>query len=346
MESRPHSSCWLFVLATGDWQLATALSLHRNAFLQFLKPVQDDVDFARSFLHRRFVAGLRGLQQEETLAVRTDIPVANHAAANDNAIRSLKQSFWCFKAEGWLGFYRNPHKRISVPIEQFPAVPASYFDVETGKYVTLQSEPIPVEVAKADRLSRSQILAAPGGPSARGRELEVRQEGLFATITDPSAVYDQSVRPGVWLLGLGGLAGVYAMIAVGTLWFRRVSDDQALVRRRGAPAKARSRLREGIASLESQHVQEGSERIRAALVGLVADAANMPEAGATPKDICRQLDSFGVERDLITRVGRSLETCEATRYAGATASVNGLGEEAGDVLEEMIRSLKRQKRFR
>jgi len=235
---------------------------------------------------------------------------------------------------------------LEAGIEAFPAVPASYFDVETGKYVTLETEPIPLEISKADKLTRSQILAAPSGGSAISKEIETRREGLFANIADPAAVRDQSVCPGIWLIGLGSMACVYALIAVGTLRFRRVTEDKALVRRRGATAKARNRLREGLTALETNHIREGADQIQAALVGLVADVANIPEAGATTKDVCTQLKTFGLEPELIAQVSQSLETCDGARYGATAASVNGLQEEAPEVLERMIQSLKKQKRFR
>ena len=40
--------------------------------------------------------------------------------------------------------------------EQFPAIAASYYDVNDSKYVTLNTKPIPVDITKADRLSQGR----------------------------------------------------------------------------------------------------------------------------------------------------------------------------------------------
>ena len=49
--------------------------------------------------------------------------------------------------------------------EPFPAVAVAYFDVDEERYVTLQSDPIPISITKAERLSGDQIVAV----AARGR---------------------------------------------------------------------------------------------------------------------------------------------------------------------------------
>ncbi len=230
-------------------------------------------------------------------------------------------------------------------IEAFPAVPVSYFDVESERYVTLRSDPVPIEVTKAERLSDDQIVATPGGPSGRPRELQVRREGIFANVTDPAAVRDQSIHPGRWLLGLIGMAGLYAVVAVVTVRIQRLSADTALLCRRGAIGRARTRLQQAAAELESGRAREGADLVQDALVGLIADVADLPEAGLTPKDVCGQLQALGVEGELVGRAGSLLEACDATRY-GAVNQAGGLGPRAQGVLEELIQSLKAKKRFR
>jgi len=231
-------------------------------------------------------------------------------------------------------------------IREFPAVMASCFDVDTERYVTFRSDPVPIRVTRADRLSGSQIVATPSSTSRERNQFEVHREGIFANVTDLSAVRDQSVRPGRWLLGLGGMIGLYAVVALVSSRVQRLNADKSLLRRRGAVGRARRRLRRALAELQAQRIGEGADHVQDALVGLVADVADVPEAGLTPKDVCRQLRTFGTEEELIRRVGTLLETCDAARYGAAQAAVDGLGHQAQDVLGGMIRSLKAKKRFR
>lgn len=231
-------------------------------------------------------------------------------------------------------------------IDQFPPVAIAYFDVQKERYVTLRTDPIPITVTKADQLSRDQIVSTPGGSPRRAKEPQTRREGIFANITELGAVRDQSVRPGRWLAGLGGLAGLYLALALVTVRLQRLTADKPLLRRRAAVGKARSRLREARTELDNRRIRQGTELLQAALVGLVADVADLPEAGLTPKDICAQLTALGVEEDLVRRVARFLEICDAGRYGASQQAISDMSHQAQSLLEKVIQSLKAKKRFR
>jgi len=234
---------------------------------------------------------------------------------------------------------------LSAEITEFPSILGSYFDVQRNRYVTLDTEPIAIQVEKAAALTGRHIVGA--GSTARTPEaLEVRREGIFANVTDPEDLADESVRAEYWALGLVGLAGLYGAIFAVTWYVRRRLADPALARRRAAAGRARRRLREGTTLLKTNNTQQGAEQVRGALVGLVADVANVAEAGMTSADACRRLRSFGADEELVGRLAGALEACDATRYTPAGTSVNGLADEAGLLLHSVVRSLKRRRCLR
>jgi oxygen tolerance protein BatD len=230
-------------------------------------------------------------------------------------------------------------------IEEFPSIPLSYFDVETERYVTLNTEAIPVRIIKTDHLSDDQIVSAGRGPSAAASELEARPEGIFANITDPAEVRNERVRPERWLLALVGMAGLYACVSLVTVRLQRIAGDGSIVRRRGAASKANRRLSEALLQIDQGRIVEGADLVQSAVVGLVADVTDLPEAGMTPRDVDSRLNELAVEDDLRRRVADLLETCDATRY-GATGRSGQLGQDAGIVLDEVIRAMKAGRRFR
>ena len=230
-------------------------------------------------------------------------------------------------------------------IKEFPSIPLSYFDVETERYVTLNTEPIPVRIMKTDHLSDDQIVSAGRGPAAAESELEARREGIFANITDPGEVRDERVRPERWLLALIGMAGFYACVSLVTVRLQRIAGDGSIVRRRGAPSRANRRLAEALLQIGQGRIVEGADLVQSAVVGLVADVTDLPEAGMTPRDVDSRLGELGVEDDLRRRVAELLETCDATRY-GATQRSGELGREAPTVLAEVIMAMKAGRRFR
>jgi len=229
--------------------------------------------------------------------------------------------------------------------EPFPAVAASYFDVDEGRYATLQSEPIPISITKAELLSADQIVASPRAAGQAPKDLEARREGIFANITDVAAAGDQRARPEMWLAGLGCCLGSYISICAATALVRRRAQDKSALRRRAAASRARQQLRSATAQWQARQVREAADLIQDSLAGLVADVAGLDNAGLTPKDVLQQLQAWSVDESLIARAGRLLDACDAARYGGLAAS-SGLCEEAGQVLEAVIAALRSQRRFR
>ena len=223
---------------------------------------------------------------------------------------------------------------------------ASYFDVDEGRYATLKSDPIPISITKAEQLSAEQIVAAPrAAGQTSSQDPEARREGIFANITDPNAVRDQSVRPFAWLAWLGGCLGTYLLVAAVTVFIRRQTQDKSALRRRAAAPRARQQLRAATDEWQARHVREAADLVQDALAGLVADVADLHDAGLTAKDVVRQLQAWAVDEALLARTGRLLDSCDAARYGGSAAS-SGLCEEAQQVLEAVIAALRSQRRFR
>ena len=230
--------------------------------------------------------------------------------------------------------------------EPFPAVPISYFDVEADRYVTVETKPIDISIGKAEKLSNRQIVAARrsngGGPS----QIENRREGIFANITDLAAVHDDSVRPLYWLVGLGVLAAGYVGLFFATRHFKRLRGDTALLRRRGAAAAARARLREGLNLLARGETRPCTEAVKDAVTGLVADTADTAQAGLTPKDVSARLEVFGLSQDIVTRTAALLETCDAARYAAAGLDAAQIANESKAVLDTLVKELKAKRLFK
>jgi hypothetical protein len=227
-------------------------------------------------------------------------------------------------------------------ITEFPAVPVSYFDVRDEKYVTIASPPISIEIEKADKLAGRDIVASPNGLSAGRKELEMRQEGIVANITDLDQLTDESLRPQLWLATLGGLVGLYAITAFAVVIVQRISNDTVRQRRRSAPGKARRLVAEATRELSDGHVREGADRLESALVYLVADWTDAPAAGMTPAEACRQLQSLSIDGEVLHRVTHFLENCESVHYGATLQAGEALRHDAKGVLEAVIKALRKK----
>jgi hypothetical protein len=229
---------------------------------------------------------------------------------------------------------------LDADLREFPPVPVAYFDVDAKKYVTIQSKPIPIEVTKAVPLDDRDIITSSRGGDSRGQGIETRREGIFANVIDPSRLGDESVHPGQWLVGGGGLCGAYlAMFLLVGRW-RRVHGDPIALRRRSALSVAKSRLADASRELAAGRTNQGAEHVMDALLGFIADTLALSAAGLTPAEACRKLESLGIDPTSVARLRAFLETCEGVRY-GAGAGSHELGAEAGGLLRELATWLKR-----
>ena len=83
--------------------------------------------------------------------------------------------------------------------------------------------------------------------------------------------------------------------------------------------------------------------MRAALLGLVADALDLPAASLTPDEACRRLDSLGVDAELVGRLRSLLETCEGVRYGAAGGASAALGQDAQNLLRPLAAALRKSR---
>jgi tetratricopeptide (TPR) repeat protein len=228
---------------------------------------------------------------------------------------------------------------LDADIREFPAVPAAYFDVDTKKYVTLQTQPIPIEVSKAVPLSERDIVTS-SRSSGRGQDLKASREGIFANVTDTARLGDQSVHVERWLLGGGALGGTYLALALLVGVWRRAHSDPALSRRRAALGVAKARLSKASAEIASSHATQGAEHVLDALVGYVGDMLGLVEAGLTAAEACRKLESVGVDAEVVGRLRAILETCEGCRFGASVSASQDIGREANAILDELAAALK------
>jgi len=204
-------------------------------------------------------------------------------------------------------------------VKEVPSIALAYFDFARERYVTLETEPIPIEVEEASRLDTDEIAAR---RLPDGADLEARTEGLFADITDAREVRDESVPVDNYLYFLVALAGLYIGMSLGIARRRKLRAEPALVRRRGAVARARERLAEDPVTI---------------FAGLVADLQDIPEAGLTATEVARRLRELGVGEELGARVDSHLLDAEGRRYGAGGSADTG---DTARLLDEVVEALR------
>jgi hypothetical protein len=205
----------------------------------------------------------------------------------------------------------------------------------------LQTDEVPLQVTQAESLQSQQLALAPAAKSG-GREIETQEGGIFANDSALDSLRDEAVRPGPWLAGLGGLTGTYLALLLLTRRVQRLHADPHLRRRRAAAARAQQRLQE---AKRCGGGREETDALQAALIGLVADAVGLPEAGLTSAEACQQLLQLELEPALIQRVSAWFEACDAARYGAGQQALHGLEDTAAALLEALVPALRQAGRL-
>jgi hypothetical protein len=208
----------------------------------------------------------------------------------------------------------------------------SYFDPDTGKYVSKSAPPVAVQVAKG-----SAPVLSPNNSSAKAAAPETEADGLIA---------DQAVSPGAnaslhplvlrpWFITVNALMVLaLALVAIfRRLMYRRGHDERRL--RREAAEKS---LREAVAAMDAAMKSQDAPRFfhaaRRALQERLADQWQVPVSSVTIPEITSRLNG---------RAGKLrsvLEAADEITYSGQQLTLPDLQlwrEVVGDELHEISR---------
>ena len=227
-------------------------------------------------------------------------------------------------------------------VQEFPPIAWAYFDVAREQYVTLATEPISLEISPAERLSEREIAMA---RTTTGSEqtIEASGDGIFANVTDLNQLRNESVRPDRWFLSLGGMAGVFLVLAVTVQMIQRQAADPATGRRRAAPARARGRMQEALRGFATDDRLGAADRLGMALIGLVADTFDMSESGLTSTDAAKQLAQAELDAELVQRFSALLATYDQVRFGAAAQAIDSIKDQTPGLLDDLTTALRKKK---
>ncbi|MDR2754906.1 MAG: BatD family protein [Planctomycetaceae bacterium] len=222
----------------------------------------------------------------------------------------------------------------------FPSLSAVFFDVEKEDFVTLQSNPITVEITET-RNSHSAPVFSNSQRSFSGT-LERSEKGLFANMTDPHEAVQHSVDFVRWVFIVISLFSVYGVFVFGAFVWRTCHSNPKLRRRRNASKRAKQRLTEIVTTRQksnNQTVLFGNE-LQNVFFGYVADLTDGAEQGMTTKDACIKLLELGATEQTVREIRGVLETLDAARYGGFDLkTLDELAEETNLFLNRIPKEL-------
>ena len=195
----------------------------------------------------------------------------------------------------------------------------SYYDIAQGRYVTLRSQEMPLEVTRS---SNAETPAAQGGSLQLPEKKDVKDLG--SDIRFIATRVPAFASPGaflVWSPLFWGLTGALLLLAAALYFGLRkraeLRADVVRTRNRGAARMARKRLAAAGDFLKKNLDTAFYEELHRALLGFASDKLAMDSSDMSRENILQRLQEAGVPAALAEDFCGLLEQCEYARYAPA-----------------------------
>ena len=225
-----------------------------------------------------------------------------------------------------------------------PPVAYSYYDVEVGKYITLQTDSLRFYVEKTDEVAGAgTVVSIPTQKDVKSLDRDIR----YINVKKPNFV-----ARGVFFVGSSLfwiLTILLVSLAVGCwVTFRKIAARRADVvgaKNRKATKMALKRLRLAGTFLRQNLYTAFYEELHKALLGFVSDKLNVPVGELSKEKISELFADGGVSEALITSFIGLLDACEFARYSPSTGNeaMAAHYEAALDVISSIDSNMKMSK---
>lgn len=206
-------------------------------------------------------------------------------------------------------------RALTPDVTEFPAIPFAYFDPDAERFVTVYSDPIPLTISAAEKMSVTQIVESPSGIEEQGGSLTRLEAGIEGNHADPKLVLaQQGFNPGAaTVLVVATPPIVWLMSWVGVQLRRKRVSDRALMRRRYAHRNA---MRKVAQARKQSNPSDAAALLVTALTGYVADRFDLAAGGLTRIEAVSHLKSCEMDPEIVERVDAALAECEAVEFGG------------------------------
>lgn len=198
-----------------------------------------------------------------------------------------------------------------------PPVEYSYYDINSGKYVTLKTDPMHIKVAKGKGSDSSGPVTVTT-PGVERRDVKSLSDDIrFIATKKPSFSKEESFFLGsplfLTLLGLIIAAAVGVWLSLRKIAAMRA--DVAMTKNRRATKMAKARLKQAGEFLGKNLYTAFYEELHKALIGFISDKLNMDMTDISRDNIAAALLEGGVSQADTDSFTGLLEACEFARYS-------------------------------
>lgn len=221
----------------------------------------------------------------------------------------------------------------------------SYYDVNSKKYVTLQTQPIEMHVARGNEVEStvSGVIVPINQKDVKNLDSDIRYINTR----------NHSLTPkGQFFVGSSSFWTILSLLVMAAFAFwvglRKISARKADVvgsKHRKATKMALKRLKLSNTFLRQNLYTAFYEELHKALVGFVSDKLNMPVAELSRDRIAEAMTARGVSEGYISKFIDILDACEFARYSPASGNdaMAAHYEAAVDVISSIDSNMKQNK---
>ena len=229
-----------------------------------------------------------------------------------------------------------------------PSVEFSYYDTESGKYVTLSGGELQLSVKKGSASSEDTLHVVPVQVNRRKDVKDLASDIRFISVKAPVLKTRAPFFIGsaaFWCL-LVALVAVAALIYFLLRFVEARRLDVVGSKTRGATKMARKRLARADAFLKKELYSAFYEELHKALLGYVSDKLTLDASALNRDNIAEHLRSRMVPESLVNDYLTLLDECEYARYSpdAGHEAMNATYEKALGVISGIDDSMKKKSR--
>ena len=245
------------------------------------------------------------------------LPPLNTQAAFKNSFK-IPDERASAEIKGNSKIFTQTIRPLNSGVKEIPPVELPYFDTRTGMYSIARSEAIPISVKKTKVVTLNDAEGVSGVPVA-GNDIETSGKGIAFNYEDMSVLEKQYLTPyscfrnGPWPFLVAFPPSLFVLLFAGVIINRKRNNDPAKVLSR----KAFGRLHKSLKNAGDSPPDRVSELVLDAVREYLGVKLRLPSVGAiTFSDARQKLESLEIEKDLIEKLKKIFDSCEAARYSG------------------------------
>jgi hypothetical protein len=193
---------------------------------------------------------------------------------------------------------------------EIPAVEYSTFKPVTGKYSTLTSQAISLNIDKGDGVTNGVVIQR-NDIKVIGNDIRYIKLGRGRLKPAEAAVF------GAWYFWLIIALCVISVVVVWRFWKNKVilASNVSLLKQKRASRMAERRLKEAASLLHSSNRIGFFEAIHSAIWGYLGDKLSISPAKLSREAAFEMLQSRSIDHELLEKLSLLLDACEMERFA-------------------------------